>query len=127
MFGKGSDPSDHRRLDRNQARRIDFEETLCRMWCGRRPRQQWRTAFWPCQTDPCLQAADYCTWAIQRKWEKGDRRSYDLIKDKISYEYELWARGKIHYLLMKLRPHSQLSAKEAPEGSFRWVPAPNLM
>lgn len=27
----------------------------------------WRTAFWQAQTDPCLQIADYCTWAIQRK------------------------------------------------------------
>jgi hypothetical protein len=27
-------------------------------------------AFWPMESDPCLQVADYCTWAIQRKWER---------------------------------------------------------
>ena len=60
-------------------------------------RARWRTSFSPCACDPCLQVADYCTWAIQRKWERGDRRSYDLIKKHISYEFDLWAHGKIHY------------------------------
>lgn len=55
------------------------------------------TAFWPCHTDPCLQLTDYCTWAIQRKWERDDTRSYDLIKDRIRYEYNLWERGTTHY------------------------------
>ncbi len=60
-------------------------------------RAQWATHFCPCSTDPCLQVADYCTWAIQRKWEKSDARSYDLIKDRISYEYDLWGHGQMHY------------------------------
>lgn len=60
-------------------------------------RRQWKTAFWPAATDPCLQLADYCTWAIQRKWERKDERSYALIKDRIVYEYDLWARGTVHY------------------------------
>jgi hypothetical protein len=38
-----------------------------------------RVAFWPAASDPCLQVVDYCVWAIQRKWERDDRRSYDLI------------------------------------------------
>jgi len=45
--------------------------------------------------DPCLQVADYCTWAIQRKWEIGDTRSYDLIKDRITYEYDLWNYNRV--------------------------------
>lgn len=57
----------------------------------------WRTSFCQCSTDPCLQIADYCTWAIQRKWERGDVRSYNLIKDKVRYEYDLWAHGADHY------------------------------
>jgi hypothetical protein len=61
------------------------------------PRAQWRTSFTPCGCDPCLQVADYCTWAIQRNWERGDDRSYKLIKDRISYEYELWGHGTKHY------------------------------
>ncbi|WP_102957760.1 DUF3800 domain-containing protein [Mangrovicella endophytica] len=46
--------------------------------------------FRPAMADPCLQVADYCAWAIQRKWERGDRRSYDLIRSRITYEYSLW-------------------------------------
>ncbi|RVT46818.1 DUF3800 domain-containing protein [Rubrivivax albus] len=57
----------------------------------------WRTTFCSSASDPCLQAADYCTWAIQRKWERGDSRSYELIKHKIKYEYELWKHGAKHY------------------------------
>lgn len=56
-------------------------------------RRKVRFNVWPCGTDPCLQLADYCTWAIQRKWEHGDTRSYDLIKDRITYEYELFRKG----------------------------------
>lgn len=63
------------------------------------PRGQWVTAFCPAAADPCLQIADYCTWAIQRKWESGgkDTRSYALIADKIKYEYDMWAHGTTHY------------------------------
>jgi len=57
----------------------------------------WRTAFWPCSSDPCLQIADYCSWAIQRKWEKGCTKSYDLISDKIVREKDLFEAGKKHY------------------------------
>ena len=54
--------------------------------------------FRPSQTDPMLQLADYCAWAIQRKWERGDERSYEIIKDRITYEYDLWKNGtKLYY------------------------------
>lgn len=59
--------------------------------------KSWKTTFCPAMSDPCLQVADYCAWAIQRKWERGDLRSYDLIKSKIVYEYDLWQRGTTHY------------------------------
>ncbi|MBL4874385.1 MAG: DUF3800 domain-containing protein [Rhodobacteraceae bacterium] len=58
----------------------------------------WAVDFRPSQCDPCLQVADYCAWAIQRKWELGDTRSYDLIKSMITREYNLWEHGtKFHY------------------------------
>jgi Protein of unknown function (DUF3800) len=60
-------------------------------------RSRWRTSFCPCSCDPCLQVADYCTWAIQRKWERNDARSYNLIKDRIVYEFDLWRHGRTHY------------------------------
>lgn len=56
-----------------------------------------RFNVWPCGTDPCLQLADYCTWAIQRKWELNDLRSYNLIKDRINYEFPLFRKGTTTY------------------------------
>jgi hypothetical protein len=61
------------------------------------PRERWATSFAPCSHDPCLQVADYCTWAIQRKWERGDSRSYDLVKYRISYERDLWQHDSRHH------------------------------
>jgi hypothetical protein len=55
-----------------------------------------RTNFCRSIADPCLQAADYCTWAIQKKWESGDVRSYDLIKGRIIHEVDMWAHGTVH-------------------------------
>lgn len=57
----------------------------------------WRADFMPCQADPCLQVADYCAWAVQRKWELNDARSYDLIADRITYEYDLFRPGRHEY------------------------------
>lgn len=56
-----------------------------------------RTAYWPANTDPCLQVADYCCWAIQRKWERDDPRSYVLIQDKIRSEFEPFKSGRTTY------------------------------
>lgn len=56
-----------------------------------------RIAFWPSFSDPCLQAADYCLWAVYRKWERGDYRSYDLVRHMIRTEFDLWSRGTTHY------------------------------
>jgi hypothetical protein len=47
-----------------------------------------RVAFWPNMSEPCLVVADYCTWAIQRRWEREDGRSRALIVDKIASEVQ---------------------------------------
>jgi len=57
----------------------------------------WAVDFRPALADPCLQAADYCAWAIQRKWERGDERSLEIIRPKLTYEYELWRHGTVHF------------------------------
>lgn len=51
----------------------------------------------PASVDPGLQVADYCCWAIQRKWEGEDDRSWQLIKDKIGSEYDFFRWGTTHY------------------------------
>ncbi len=56
------------------------------------------TAFWHDATDPCLQVADYCGWAIQRQWERHDDRSYALIEHKIASEFDAFRLGsKLFY------------------------------
>ncbi|MCS7011018.1 MAG: DUF3800 domain-containing protein [Anaerolineales bacterium] len=40
-----------------------------------------------------LQIADYCNWAIYRKWDSGDQRSYRLIKPVIQSEFDIFHRG----------------------------------
>ena len=54
-------------------------------------------AFSPAASDPCLQVADYLTWAIQRKYESGDTRSYDLVKHLIKSEFEPFKKGRRLY------------------------------
>ncbi len=62
------------------------------------PTVAYRVASWEAVSDPCLQVADYCSWAVQRKWESGDSRSYLLIASKITSEYDLFATGTtLHY------------------------------
>ena len=56
-----------------------------------------KVAMWPADSDPCLQVADYCSWAIQRKWELSDNRSYELIEDKITSERNLFRAGSTYY------------------------------
>ena len=40
----------------------------------------------PSHTEKCLQAVDFVSWAIFRKYEMGDYEFYDIIKDKIIEE-----------------------------------------
>jgi hypothetical protein len=57
------------------------------------PTLKHHTAFSANGSDPCLQVADYCTWAVQRKYEMGDTRSYDLIDHHVRTEFHPFAGG----------------------------------
>lgn len=61
------------------------------------PTLVFHTAFAQAMSDPCLQAADYVTWAIQRKYERGDTRSYELVASKIASEFEPFSGGAYQY------------------------------
>jgi hypothetical protein len=80
---------------RGQVAFTDAVRDVIRQTEGRR--RKVRSSFWQCSTDPCLQVADYCTWAIQRKWEKQELRYYDLIADRITYEYDLFRKGTQYF------------------------------
>lgn len=40
-----------------------------------------------------LQVADYCTWAVYRKWAKQDQRSYRLIAAAVRSEFDIFRTG----------------------------------
>jgi hypothetical protein len=44
-----------------------------------------------------LQMVDYCNWAIYRKWDKGDSRSYEHIRRAIRSEFDIFRRGTQTY------------------------------
>ncbi|MFN8659823.1 MAG: DUF3800 domain-containing protein [Candidatus Obscuribacterales bacterium] len=54
-------------------------------------------AFWTAASHPCLQAADYCAWAIQRFFERQDKRSYVLIESKIQSCFEPFQQSTTLY------------------------------
>ena len=56
-----------------------------------------KAASWAAASEPCLQVADYCAWAIQRKWEGGDDRSYVLIEDKVVSQFQPFKHGSTTY------------------------------
>ena len=61
------------------------------------PAKATKSAMWSAASDTCLQIADYCSWAIYRKWESSDTRSYQLIQDKIASELETFRFGETVY------------------------------
>jgi hypothetical protein len=61
------------------------------------PVADYQVAFWPHDSDPCLQVADYCTWAIQRQWEQNDPTWRARIAPNIATEYDVWRIGNHYY------------------------------
>lgn len=49
------------------------------------------------KSDLNCQIADYCGWAIARRWELNDMRSYNLIGRKIRNEFDIFWRGRMVY------------------------------
>ena len=56
-----------------------------------------KAAMWPAATDICLQVADYCSWAVQRKWERDDSQAYAIIKDKMGSENDIFGSRTTFY------------------------------
>ncbi|HOT96577.1 MAG TPA: DUF3800 domain-containing protein [bacterium] len=49
------------------------------------------------KSDLNLQIVDYFNWAIFRKWERKDERSYRLIRGAVASEFDVFASGKTLY------------------------------
>lgn len=55
--------------------------------------------FHECRSDKNTQIADYCCWAIYRKWTDGEMRPYNAVKkgNKIKSEFDIFQTGTIIY------------------------------
>lgn len=66
------------------------------------PKKDFCVYFPSAQSNYFLQIADYINWAIYRKWENNDLRSYDLIKKFLRRkELDLFKRGVTEYYQFK--------------------------
>lgn len=68
--------------------RSEFRATVENVVDAQLPPGILASTMWPSATAPLLQVADYCAWAIQRKWERSDTRAYNLIRDRIASEFD---------------------------------------
>jgi hypothetical protein len=44
-----------------------------------------------------LQIADYCNWAVYRKWDRGDEMFYKDLRSAIKSEFDIFQSGKTYY------------------------------
>ena len=52
----------------------------------------------PSASNYWLQLVDYCCWAVQRKWEQGNRNPYDRLSRRLAtWELDVLWRGTTHY------------------------------
>ena len=61
---------------------------------GKKP---YKIFHWNSKSTIGLQAVDYVCWAIQRKWNMQDPRSYDLVKRSIQSEFDVFKSGEDEY------------------------------
>lgn len=51
----------------------------------------------PSESNCWLQVADYCAWALQRKWERGDVRTYSALQGRLDTTELSPMRFRTHY------------------------------
>jgi hypothetical protein len=56
-----------------------------------------RVAFWAADSDPCIQVADYCSWAVQRSWEREDSSYLEMLGSKVKTNKDIWQPGTTYY------------------------------
>lgn len=58
---------------------------------------KYRVIHHPSRSHYGLQIADYCNWAIFKKWESGKDIHYQTIKPAITSEFDIFRTGTIRY------------------------------
>jgi hypothetical protein len=81
----------------NRKSKARFKEAVNNVAQQLIPRDRWEVSFLESSQEPGLWVADYCAWAIQRKWERGDDEAYKRIQNKIATEFDLWRSGNVLY------------------------------
>lgn len=62
------------------------------------PTLRFDTYHHPCASNKWIQVADYCCWAVFRKWESGDDRTYDQLRPRLfKPELNVTERGRTVY------------------------------
>ena len=61
---------------------------------GKKP---YKIFHWNSKSTIGLQAVDYACWAIQKKWNVKDFRSYDKVKKSIQSEFDVFRSGDVEY------------------------------
>jgi|SRR5215213_8271060 len=60
-------------------------------------RAKYRLVYHAAKANFDLQIADYCTWAITKKWNSNELRPYQVIKPAIRSEFEFFRTGTRYY------------------------------
>jgi hypothetical protein len=53
--------------------------------------------FHSTKSDVNSQVADYCCWAIKKKWADKEMRPYEEVRSKIKSEFDIFAKGSTTY------------------------------
>ena len=77
--------------------RADFESAVNAIASAIAPTVNMKATMWQAASNPLVQVADYCAWAIRRKWERNDTRSYSLIEERIGSEFDAFRGGTTTY------------------------------
>jgi hypothetical protein len=78
--------------------KIAFKQTIADEIIRRDPKTPFQISFPDSSSDCYLQVVDYINWAIYRKWERNDTRSYDLIKHTLKKpERDIFENGYKDY------------------------------
>jgi len=77
------------------------KEALIKMIIKKYLKQEFQKPFFlyfhECRADKNTQIADYCSWAIYKKWTDGEMRPYSAIQNKIRSEFDVFGIGENIY------------------------------
>lgn len=81
-----------------QRKRDAFEKAIKTTLASILPKSaRYRLLHHDSKSNADLQIADYCTWAIYRKWNSGDLRSHQLIRSAVRSEFDIFRNGTLFY------------------------------